>query len=202
MDEQEFWSIVGEIGWPDAHYDAAKRWFMEQVTVEEAGEFREVYCAKVRTLRRVAESDAVCDSWDDTLAHIVGLGEDEFRRHCDEPSRIARREADGEYRESFAYCIPATEDYGLLTDVGYERHLSRVLEIVSELETADADDIPPRLYRQYPGVLELFRLLLAKNWREAVDRYHQSYGAGYADSWPLDSYLIPNFIHDLETFRL
>lgn len=202
MDEQEFWSIVAEIGWPHVHYDAAKRWFMEQVTVEKAGEFREVYSSKVRTLRRIADSDAVCDSWDDTLAHIVGLGEVEFKRHCDESSLIAKREADGEYRESFAYCIPATEDYGLLTDAGYDRYLPGVQETVSELESDDPNDIPPRLYRQYPRVLELCHLLLARNWQQSVDEYHERYGRGYADAWPLDSYLIPNFVQALERFRL
>ncbi len=119
MDEREFWSIVSEIGWPKTHYDAGKRWFMEHVTPERAGEFRELHSAMRSTLRRVANSDAVCDSWDDTVAHIVGLGEDEFRRHCDDPSLIAKREADGQYRESFTYCIPFQEDYDLVTDAGF-----------------------------------------------------------------------------------
>ncbi len=36
------------------------------------------------------------------------------------PHLIREREKRIDYRESFAYCIPFEEDYGLLTDEGYE----------------------------------------------------------------------------------
>lgn len=63
-------------------------------------------------------------------------------------------------------------------------------------------DVPPRLYRQYPKIIETARLIIEKKWQKATDTYHLFFGAGYADNWPVNGYLIPNFIRDLEKYRL
>jgi len=107
-----------------------------------------------------------------------------------------------DYKESFAYCIPFTDDYKKLTDDGYDTYINWTKELITELESADEDDIPPKLYRQFPKILEVARMLIDKNWTGAVETYHSYFGPGYADDWPLDSFGIPNFVADLERYRL
>ena len=61
---------------------------------------------------------------------------------------------------------------------------------------------PPKLHRRFPQVREVCELLAAKRWTEAVSRYHEYFGAGYADDWPMNGYAIPNFVKTLENYRL
>jgi hypothetical protein len=202
MDEATFWTIVDEIKWPKKGYDEAKLWFMQHYSVEEAKAFTEIFLKKKSELARASEEDRCCDSWDDTLAHIIGLGEEEYTRNIKQPDLIVKRERDMDYKESFAYCIPFSDDYKKLTDNGYDTYINWTKELITELESADEDDIPPKLYRQFPKIIEVLHLLVDKNWPEAVKRYHAYFGPGYADDWPLDSFGIPNFVSDLERYRL
>ena len=203
MDENIFWKIVAELKWPDVDYDDAKFWFMQNYTAKEADEFRSLFAQKRNDLVKASGSNACCDSWDDTLAHIVGLGEAEYKKNIEEPERIIQREKDGEYKESFSYCIPYSEDYRKLTDDGYDNLLRLTAKLVNELENTDEDDVPPKFFRQYPKIIEVGQMLLEKKWQEAVLKYHKYFGPGYADEWPLQGmYGIPNFIIDLERYRL
>ena len=176
---------------------------MQNYTTDEAEDFLKLYSQKRNELISKSGSDACCDSWDDTLAHIVGLGEEEYKKNITEPERIIRRYRDGEYKESFSYCIPYISDYEKLNDTGYSSLLRLTAELIHDLETADEDDVPPKIYRQYPKIIKVGKLLLKKQWTEAVKTYHEYFGAGYDDEWPLQGmYGIPNFILDLERYRL
>ena len=202
MDEVTFWKIVEKINWPKTDYDEAKLWFMQHYSVEEAKAFTEIFLEKKSELARASGEDLCCDSWDDTRAHIIGLGEEEYNRNIKKPELILKREREMDYKESFAYCIPFPDDYKKLTDHGYDTFINSTKELIAELASADEDDIPPKLYRQFPKIIEVARLLIDKDWAKAIKTYHAYFGPGYADYWPLHSYLLPNFVADLERYRL
>mgnify|MGYP006299081275 CR=1 FL=1 len=45
--------------------------------------------------------------------------------------------------------------------------------------------------------------LLERRWSDAIQRYHETFGPGYADDWPAHlGYLIPNIVSDIEIDRL
>ena len=202
MTDEQFWQIVEEMGWPDVHDEIAKRRFMERYDKETAEAFRRVFGAKLAELRKRSEMTEISDSMDDARAHTVGLGRAEFGAVVADPRRLRTRLDEHDYRESFAYCIPFDADYGFLTDDGYERFLRHARQTIDEIDSTDPDDIPPKLYRRFPQVSEVCELLAAKRWDEGVSRYHEYFGAGYADDWPMDGYAIPNFVKTLENYRL
>ena len=202
MDADQFWQIVEKIGWPNMHYDDARYWFMQNYSKEEAEEFLETFLFYKNRLNKAAGDSFCCDSWDDTTAHIIGLGKREYDRNIENPRLIFEREQKSDYRESFAYCIPHSDDYAKLTDAGYDLLISETQNELNEIETADEDDIPPKIYRQFPKVMKVCRLLIDKRWNEAVETYHDYFGPGYADQWPLHSYLIPNFVSELKKYGM
>lgn len=202
MTEEEFWEIVESIGWPETHYDVAKRRFMETHPKETAAAFAGLFRRFKQELYKRAGRTAVSDSCDDTLAHIVGLGRAEYRRNMDAPHLVREREDRLDYRESFAYCIPFEDEYTLLTDDGYESFIRNATELIDKLDATDPDDVPPKVYSLYPEVRDVCELLRTRRWPEAVAAYHRSFGEGYADTWPDLGYAIPNFVKTLENYRL
>jgi hypothetical protein len=88
---------------------------------------------------------------------------------------------------------------------GYEKSLQRVQNFLSDLDNADPDDVPPRLYRRFDEIRQVCLLLLNKEWSQATAAYHRACGPGYADDWPFAAWcghLIPNIVRDLERYRL
>ncbi len=202
MDEERFWEIVAEMDWPNVDFDTAKRVFMERHDQAVATDVRREFGRLKRQLYDRAELTAISDSCDDNLAHIIGLGKEEYYRCMERPLLVREREDNGDYRESFAYCIPFEEDYGLLTDEGYEARLKNVQRLREALAAADPDDVAPRLYRRFADVIRVCDMLLERRWSDAVALYHQLFGDGYADDWPDLGYAVPNFVLDLERYRL
>ena len=98
MTEERFWEIVETIGWPETHYDVAKRRFMETYPKETAAAFRGLF--HPRSATRATTTWLTSSAWES-------------------PHLIWEREERIDYKESFAYCIPFEEDYALLTDEGY-----------------------------------------------------------------------------------
>ncbi len=204
MQDTVFWRMVEEMGWPEVFYDEAKYRFMLRYRPDVAEEFMQVFLAKKAELRSVGRVQAVSDGWDDTLAHIIGLGKTEWEQNRANPTLMFEREESLDYKESFAYCIPSADDYELLQDAGYEPYLRSIRELLHRMETTDPDDVAPREYRLYPEIQALGVQFLERNWQLAVDRYHERYGPGYADSFPTNyfGYGIPNLVNRLERFRL
>jgi len=202
MKTEQFWQMVEKIGWPNMHYDDARYWFMQNYSKEEAEEFLKIFLSCKSTLSKAAGDSFCCDSWDDATAHIIGLGKEEYDRHIENPHLIFERVETTNYRESFAYCIPHSDDYEKLSDAGYDLLISETQNELQEIEASDEDDIPPKIYRQFPKIMDVCRLLIDRQWKESVETYHNYFGPGYADRWPLHSYLIPNFVSELEKFRM
>lgn len=205
IDENQFWEMVETVGWPNVDVDAAKLDLMLRYDSQTTATFRIVFNLKKAELTRAAAVDWCCDSWDDTRAHIVGLGRTEYERHLMNPATIRGRHQNGDFKESFAYCLPFPDDYELLCDSGYDTQLREVRQFLEMLNTADPDDVPPNLYRRFDQVRGVSQPLLGREWRAAVRAYHEAYGDGYADDWPFAGwcgYLIPNIVRDLEKYRL
>ena len=204
MKESEFWRMVDEMGWPEVHYDEAKYRFMLKYPPAVAEEFQNIFLQKKVELRKAGRVQAVCDSWDDNLAHIIGLGEQEYEHNITNPRLMFEREESLDYKESFAYCIPFADDYKLLRDEGYEPYLRSIRELLHRMETTDPDDVPPRAYRLYPEIRALGELFLNRTWQTAVDRYHDRYGPGYAEGFPTGQfgYVFPNLVSTLKRYRL
>jgi len=74
--------------------------------------------------------DPCCDSWSDTLAHTVGLGRHEFMRCMYEPQRLVDRANKGDYKESFSYALPYSEDYN---NCEQWKHENRAAEYLGKL---------------------------------------------------------------------
>ena len=205
LPDPEFWAIVEEIGWPRKDFDAVKLMLMRKYPPQTMEAMAASLRQKTAELARAAKVNWCCDSWDDTRNHIVGLGKRVYEEHLAHPALIVEREKRGDSVESFAYCLPFRGDYALLTDSGYRKYLSGVREFLADLDNADPDKVPPRLFGQFADARRVCNVLLQMKWSEAVAAYHQVYGTGYADRWPfadLCGFLIPNFVQSLERFRL
>ncbi len=204
MEHTQFWQIVDELGWPDTHYDEAKRSFMKRYPAEVAQEFVKLFLTFKDELYTRAGLTEISDSVDDVRAHVIGLGREVYEQTIANPQLLRDRLENGDYEESFSYCIPHESDYALLTADGYDSYIRLAQQIIDNIDTADPDDIPPRIYRQYPAVREVCEHITAKRFGEAVSLYRQTYGEGYTGSWPKDAfgYGIPNCVKDLERYLL
>jgi hypothetical protein len=203
MTETDFWRIVTELEWPCHHYDATKLMFMDRSPLQAAIEFEEHFGRAKGALHKAAGERRLCDSWDDTKAHVVGLGREVWQAHLDNPGLLERRMEAYDYIESFAYAIPYERDYALLRDDGYTKQIRHVREQLERLRATDPDDISPRLHREIAAFETIAIPLMEQRWHDAIHRYHETSGPGYADTWPSHlGYLIPNIISDLEIYRL
>lgn len=203
MSEEQFWQIVAELQWPQRHYAAAQLYFMDRWSADQAQEFESHFRRAKAALNAVADVEWICDSWDDTKAHVVGLGREAWQAHIADPAQLRHRMETHQYVESFAYCIPTEQNYARLTDEGYTRPLRHLRRQLDRFRATPADDISPRMAREIAGIEAIAALLLDHRWQEAVEHYHREYGPGYADHWPPHvGYLVPNIISDLEIFRL
>jgi hypothetical protein len=133
MTEKEFWRIVTELEWPRHHYNATKLIFMDRWPLQVATEFEEHFGRATLALHRAACGRWLCDSWDDTKAHVVGLGREAWQAHLDNPTLLDRRMETDDYIESFACAIPSERDYALLQDAGYIRSVRHVREQLERL---------------------------------------------------------------------
>ena len=113
----EFWSIVKSIGWGSktVDYRCVQKKLALQWSPEKAEAFYEMFRSCKNSLHRVIEAwekennkrlDCSDDGLDDLVAHIVGLGEEEFNAVLADPKLAYVRAQKGDYQESFAYVIP------------------------------------------------------------------------------------------------
>ncbi len=81
LTDARFWAIVEEIGWPHVDSDAAKLLLMRAYPPSVMEAVHAAFHRKTADLARAAAVDWCCDSWDDTRAHIVGLGAEVYARN-------------------------------------------------------------------------------------------------------------------------
>lgn len=136
VSEDLFWEMVDEVGWPDVDIDSAKIKLMQRYDVQTMARFREIFARKSSELSDAAAVDWCCDGWDDTRAHIVGLGRLEYQRNLLNPSLIRDRYHNYQFRESFAYCLPFSDDYDLLSDSAYAKRCAYIMQLTEKATRA------------------------------------------------------------------
>ena len=109
--EEQFWEEVAKIGWgtKGTKYDKIKRELLERWTPAFCASFRERYeeaNSKIYKLLFDVVEGLGDDGYGDFIAHIVGLGKAEYERVLEDPSLANKRAQDGDFKESFAYCLP------------------------------------------------------------------------------------------------
>jgi hypothetical protein len=135
--EEIFWECVGEIGWrnkPDAH--DVKRACLMAWTPEFGSSFSRMFgVRKSQVYKRFIqyENEGLSeiergeyylgdDGFDDFCSHIVGLGRETFIREMENPRKMFERACDGDYFESFSYCIPHDVNRGTTWEWWVEMH--------------------------------------------------------------------------------
>jgi|GEM_PF-6928940 len=137
MTEADFWRIITELEWPQHHYHTTKLHFMDRWPLQAAVEFQEHFGRAKLALHKAAGERWLCDSWDDTKAHVVGLGHEVWQAHLNNPALLEHRMESFDFVERFAYCVPTEGDYTLLADAGYSRSIVAVRDQLKRLHTID-----------------------------------------------------------------
>ena len=169
MTRDEFWAEVARIGWGTKTTDhrAVK---IAQLRKGEAHcdgmreHFKEVDSALYR------ETDmGGGDSADDCRRHIVGLGKAEYDKVMAKPHLAEKRYKSGDYRESFAYCIPYDSDFEDLKPDRYVEWAARNVEELGEhVDAVRAAD--HELGIKILTLIEIHRLIEAGNIEDALER--------------------------------
>jgi len=114
MSEVVFWALVDKLNWgKDLDYKRIERYLLREITKDEAEAMREQFKKQKSELYKALDpyvqlSD---DSYDDLLSHIIGLGEDEYNSNMRNPRKASERADMMDFKESFSYAIPHTDDY-------------------------------------------------------------------------------------------
>jgi len=145
-EKELLWEVVRDVNWP-TDYDRVKAKIlrvMAPVQVEQLqNEFDLARSALYAAADDVDYNGYVSDDGlDDTICHIIGLGPWTYEQALADPKQIFERCTEGDYKESFAYAIPSTDDYRYISNgyyamqAGiYERQLRKVIDdpVYSEL---------------------------------------------------------------------
>lgn len=128
MSESDFWRIVGGIGWgtKTTDYKAISKHLKETLTPEEVDGLRTTLAKVEGHLYKVItdweeDTEKSCelgdDRFNDLIAHIVGLGKQEYDAVLRDPQKAydrAHARSRGNFagfKESFNYAIPYSSDF-------------------------------------------------------------------------------------------
>lgn len=142
--EDEFWAFIEPFGWGTATTDsqAIKVALLHQLTPIKAGALRDQLDVLTGALHQRLEAERVrleCgdDSYQDLLAHVVGLGRAEYEKALADPRLLEERCDKRQYTESFSYALPYPNDFEYLTLAHYQ---SRATELRSVYEVLRDDE--------------------------------------------------------------
>jgi hypothetical protein len=127
MEEDTFWAYNRLVDWRTKSkmhrqgIKAGKTVFLLLLpTLEDRNAYRTQFNMLIHELslrinhwESAARKELPCsdDGFSDLLAHIVGLGKEEYCAVLENPKLAFDRANKHDYEESFAYCIPYEEDY-------------------------------------------------------------------------------------------
>lgn len=126
----KFWKLIREIGWgtQTTDYRKVKAQILKNWPPEQAAAFNATLDLLVNRLSGAVEKwerekkqqlGIGDDSYDDLLAHIVGLGAPIYQKSLRNPALVAARARADDFTESFHYCIPRAADYKLLDPMAF-----------------------------------------------------------------------------------
>ncbi len=138
MTREEFWTIVESVGWKtvDCDYKRGRAVLRQALpTTAALRQYERHFGTHIRALgdaiNSFEEQEDVqlhCgdDSFSDLMAHVIGLGREEYERTLADPDLAYVRSVDADYRESFSYCAPNASDYDP-TDIKLARAVQALL---------------------------------------------------------------------------
>lgn len=136
----EFWQAVSEMGWGrKADHEKIKVALLAKWSPEKAEEMHDTFDALRNPLYAVCDKVVEGlgdDGFSDLLAHIIGLGKEEYERVLLNPQLAAQRANKYDFTESFSYCLPFKQDYQYLTPSHYD---ARMEKVAGELKKLAAD---------------------------------------------------------------
>lgn len=153
MEIDRFWAIVAKAEW-EKHKDfriSQRRLRQELPTLEDLDAFgncfsklRATLAARIEKAERHGDDRLGLgdDSFSDLIAHIVGLGRDEYQACIENPKRAIVRGNHHDFTESFSYAVPHKEHYGKDPVDNEQRRRDRVAK---DLEAAVSAAITPLL---------------------------------------------------------
>jgi hypothetical protein len=202
---EEFWTEVAAIGWSKkAKLDPAKvkRKLMEKWTPEKAELMLKTFMALEHALYDKLDKEVEGlgdDGFGDLLAHIIGLGREEFHATLNDPKRAKRRAERGDFTESFSYCLPTASEYKYLTPAFYAEWAERD---IAELRDEDGPRFSPSVRKDFAYVIKQLQLVadekplefLAQeaDIRSAVDRLTKTTS--------INPWAVTNLLHDIRNY--
>jgi len=161
MPLNDFWKLVAELNWgckadgpgKTTNYKATKKTLMQKLDRAGVESFRNTFdglrSPLYKALDKAVEGTGD-DGFGDLLAHIIGLGKEEYERNLANPKLAQTRVNESRYEESFSYCIPFDEDYEMLAPA---HHVERAKHVIKEYEAGLKDE-------RYAPVHDAMRLII------------------------------------------
>ena len=181
--EEVFWEVVDEIDWgrkskTNRYYSkvimaAAKSWSPEFQKSFDAI-FREKQGELMRFIARYEKAYNIScevgdDGFSDLTAHIVGCGKKIYEESCSEPKNAVDRAHEGDYIESFSYCIPSPPSWhGMSIEDATNKALQRIKE---EKESYELD------YKEEELILQAKREAMTKVYGEMAHAMPEWYSS-------------------------
>lgn len=157
-DVAEFWDEVAKIGWSKkADIKAIEKKLLKSWAPEKAERMREVFDEMHGQLYEVLDQKVEGvgdDGFNDLLAHIVGMGKEEFERNLADPTLAQKRADADDYEESFAYVLPHEDTYECLKPATY---VKQAKEIITELKKGLKDDRFVPVYPAIEALIDIFK---------------------------------------------
>jgi hypothetical protein len=161
MPLDEFWKLVAELNWghksdgphKTTNYKVVKKTLMQKLTRSGVERFSATFSALRHDLYRKLDKEVEGtgdDGFGDLLAHIIGLGKEEYERNLADPKLAQARVDKSRYVESFSYCIPYDDDYEMLDP---SHHVARAKGVIKEYTQGLTDE-------RYAPVHDAMRLII------------------------------------------
>ena len=190
MTEQRFWELVDAINWgsiSELYIDSncIKRDLIKQYG-DEAYQMRGRFNQLYNTLDSVVSPELAQyqlvfdqylvgdDSYSDLIAHIIGLGRDEYYSTLNNPQLAIIRAKDGRFSESFSYVLPYVDNQSDMPNpLDYNTYVNWANRIITQdLSTVDWNEIPSKDLEQVRAAYDKFnqicQLVIAKQPLDAV----------------------------------
>lgn len=204
MTEARFWELVESAEWKNAGkrgYNDAKVKLLIHLSPIEVQELEDMFYEKMNELADIEKrfdreiKGVSDDSWSDLRAHVIGLGEWEYRSTLNDFDRLQKRANDRDFVESFAYAIPSMNDYQYLSYGHYDRMARRYCEELEEVRFSSmwSDEVKAVADK----IMDALSSIKNEGNREIIKSMGDD--VWYAQ-WNPTHHGIPNLVHDYEMY--
>lgn len=153
MSEDQFWDLIEPYGWgtKTTDYKAIQKDLMKKITPEQTEALSTTYGLLRNRLSAAMKKAFKGDDWvggdsyDDLLAHIVGMGRKEYNAVLKKPELGVKRYQEGKYRESFSYALPHKSDFESQKIDKYIEWANKILKAFTLVSKIQPTDLPQRV---------------------------------------------------------